>query len=93
MSVKPSTKNLMLMAAAFVAGGLLTASLFLTRTAGAEEPDCLQADMTFNTHYGQVGDSPLTVRYQMPYCLLKRGYRVDSLEIANFNTISVVYKK
>ncbi len=90
--MKTKAKTLALVIAAFVAGCALTASVFMTRPAMAED-DCRQADMTFNSTTSTLGAAEMAIKYELPRCLLVRGYKIVNATVIPDNWVEINYRK
>ena len=85
-------KTLALAIVAFAAGCALTASLFLTAPAMAED-DCRRDGMTFNSTSSPLGATEMTIKYELPRCLLVRGYKIVNATVIPDNWVEINYRK
>lgn len=87
------TKTIAMISAGFIAGCALTASLFLTVPAQAESDDCRQADMTFNSTSSALGATEMAIKYELPRCLMIRGYKIVNATVIPDNWVEINYRK
>lgn len=93
MPRKFATQQIITLAVAFVAGGALTALLFLSQPAAAEQDNCRMQDMTFNATSDQLGGPEVKIMYHIPMCMTMRGYTVGHVEKAYDRAVEVTYRK
>lgn len=91
--MQTKAKTLAIAMVAFAAGCAITASLFLTQPAQAEDADCRQADMPFNSVSDTLGGKDLAIKYKIPMCLMQRGYKIVAVDVESDQRIQVHYHK